>query len=164
MLMIAETLESLDFEQLMDIYIEGNRENAEDQWPELPTAEGLERAKQGFRKYLETGFFTKPGAWYMVWEMDGKYVSALRLEPYEDGFLMEALETIPGERKKGYASQLIRAVQVWMGHGKIYSHVSKRNEASLAIHARCGFQKHLDYSVYTDGTVNEKAYTMCYEA
>lgn len=164
MLIVAQTMEELDFEQLMDIYIEGNRENAEEQWPELPCAEGLERAKQGFRKYLEIGFFPKHGARYMVWENDGKYVSALRLEPYEDGFLMEALETIPGERKKGYASRLIRAVQDWMGHGKIYSHVSKRNTASLATHDRCGFHKHLDHSVYSDGTINENAWTMCYEA
>lgn len=164
MLIIAENLNALDFEQLMDIYIEGNQENAEEFWPELPYGERLERAKKGFRQYLETGFFSKDGARYMIWEIKGKYICALRLEPFQDGLLMEALETIPGERRKGHASNLIHSVQAWLGHGKIYSHVSKRNTASLATHARCGFEKYLDHSVYSDGTVNEKAYTMRYEA
>lgn len=164
MLIVARTLEELDFEQLMDIYIEGNQENGAEFWPELSYEKRLERAKEGFHKYLETGFFVKSGAVYMVWERDGKYVSALRLEPFMDGLLMEALETIPGERQKGYASALIRGVQTWMGQGKIYSHVSKHNTASLATHARCGFKIHLDHCIYSDGTVNEKAYTMRYEA
>ena len=112
--------------------------------------------------------FTKPGAVYAVWEVDGNYVSALRLEPYWDGLLLEALETRPEERKKGYAVTRIRAVQDWLrkqGGFKVYSHVSKRNTPSLKTHEQCGFCRFMEHTVWLDGSVNSNAYTMlCEEA
>lgn len=166
MLILAKTIDALSFEDLMEIYIEGNREHGAELWPEKSEQEQLELSKQAFRCYLEADFFSKPGAVYAVWEAGGKYVSALRLEPNRDGLLMEALETIPAQRQKGYAAALIQAVQDWLGKQgtvKIYSHVSKRNAASLATHARCGFRRLLDHTVRIDGSVNPNAYTMYYE-
>ena len=89
------------------------------------------------------------------------YFSALRLEPYEDGLLLEALETAPAHRRKGYAEKLIRAVQAEFLQ-KIYSHVSKKNTASLAVHQKCGFRQVLDYAKYIDGSVVRSAVTLCY--
>ena len=100
---------------------------------------------------------------YMVWQVDGNYVSALRLEQYRDGLLMEALETIPDKRRKGYAVALISSVQEWLrnrGGATIYSHVSKKNAPSLKTHTNCGFEVYRDYSVYSNGVRNENAYTM----
>jgi len=71
----------------------------------------------------------------------GRYVSALRLEPYRDGLLLEALETAPEQRRKGFAAALIRAVQCFLeGKTKLYSHVDKRNLSSLKVHEKCGFR------------------------
>lgn len=166
MLMIAKSLSELDFDALMEIYVEGNREHGAELWPEKSEEEQLALSKQDFRRYLEEQFFPQPGAVYAVWEAEGKYVSALRLEPNRDGLLMEALETIPEQRQKGYAVTLIRAVQNRLREQekvKIYSHVSKRNTASLRTHARCGFRRFLDHAVRFDGSVNPNAYTMLYE-
>lgn len=166
MLVIVKSLAELSFDDLMEIYVEGNREHGEACWPEKPEEEQLALSKQDFRRYLEEQFFPKPGAVYAVWEAEGKYVSALRLEPNRDGLLLEALETIPEQRRKGYAVTLIRAVQSWLreqGQGKIYSHVSKCNTASLRTHERCGFYRFLDHAVRSDGSVNNNAYTMLYE-
>ena len=102
-----------------------------------------------------------PGAVYALWVEDGRYRSALRLEPYEDGLLLEALETAPKYRRQGYAEKLMRAVQEAFPQ-KIYSHVSKRNKASLAIHEKCGFRQVLDYARYIDGSVAHNAITLCY--
>ena len=155
MLLIMKRLEELDFSALMDIYIEGNREKAE-----VYGDGGLLRAEREFYDYLREDFFRQKGAFYAVWQVSGRYVSALRLEPYQDGWLLEALETAPADRKKGYAKALMTAVLEMMGENRVYSHVSKRNEASLRTHYACGFQKHLDHMVYLDGSVSNRAVTL----
>lgn len=166
MLILAKSMEDLSFGDLMEIYIEDNREHGAELWPEKTLEEQLALSKQDFHSYLEEDFFSKPSAVYAIWEADGKYVSALRLEPNRDGLLMEALGTAPGERRKGYAAALIQAVQDWLkekGAVKIYSHVGKRNAASLKAHERCGFRRFLDHTVRGDGSVNPNAVTMLYE-
>lgn len=165
MLIIVKKLRDLNFGALMDIYRESNQENAEAFYPDLSEGERLIRAEQDFYTYLEDCFFKTPGAQYAVWEQGGIYVSALRLEPYQDGLLLEALETAPRERRKGYAQALVEAVQsllIRQGGERVYSHVNKRNAASLAVHKRCGFQIVLDYAVYADGSVMTNSYTLCW--
>lgn len=161
MLVLADKLNKLNFAQLMEVYAEGNEENGEDMWPELNREQRLLRAEQAFYQYLAEVFFPVPGAVYAIWEENGTYVSALRLEPYEDGLLLEALETAPQYRCRGYGEKLIRAVQDAFPQ-KIYSHVSKRNVPSLAIHKKCGFQQVLDYAKYIDGSVARNAVTLQY--
>lgn len=161
MLYIATKMQELNFSQLMAVYEDGNRENGEVFFPDLSEGQQMIRAEQSFYEYLREGFFSVSGAVYALWVEDGNYVSALRLEPYEDGLLLEALETAPAQRRKGYAEQLMRAVQAQFPE-KIYSHVSKRNVASLAVHEKCGFRQVLDYAKYIDGSVARTAVTLCY--
>ena len=163
MLHIAKSLKELDFSALMGIYIESNRENGEDMWPDEPEGRQMALAEQGFYQYLRECFFPTPGVAYYVWIENGKYVSALRLEPYQDGLLLEALETAPDRRKKGCAKALICAVLTACPGEKIYSHVSKRNVPSLRTHEACGFWKILDHAVYADGSVMNNHVTFLYE-
>lgn len=160
MLLLAEKLQQLSFSGLMAVYAEGNRENAEDFWPELSENERLLRAEESFYQYLKESFFKTPGAVYALWLQGGEYVAALRLEPYEDGLLLEALETHPEKRKRGFATGLLTAV-LEKFPGKIYSHVGKHNIASLKTHEKCGFRIIKDHAVYIDGSVNTKAWTLC---
>lgn len=153
MLYLAKSLQQLHFGKLMEVYTESNAEKA-----------GLLQAEQDFYQYLRDCFFTTPGAVYAVWQEQGTYVSALRLEPYKDGLLLAALETAPEHRRRGFACRLIRAVLTEFAENKIYSHVSKRNLPSLAVHEKCGFQKISDSAAYIDGSVNERAITLCYQS
>ena len=162
MLVLAEKLQQLSFSDLMAVYAEGNRENAEDFWPELSENERLLRAEESFYQYLKESFFKTPGAVYALWVRDGESVAALRLEPYEDGLLLEALETHPEKRMQGFATALLTAV-LEKFPDKIYSHVGKRNAPSLRVHEKCGFQIIKDHAVYIDGSVNTKAWTLCRE-
>ena len=157
MLQIAKRLEELDFSALMDIYCEGNLEKAEEYGDG-----GLLRAEREFYDYLREDFFRQKDAFYALWKVRGRYVSAMRLEPYGDGWLLEALETAPDHRRKGYAKALMAEVLDMMGESVVYSHVSRRNEASLRSHYACGFQKHLDHVVYLDGSVTNRAITLRY--
>lgn len=152
-LLTAHTLKAMDFAALMEIYIEGNLEKTE---------EGLTllQAEQDFYTYLRDVFFRVPGAAYFIWLERGEYVSALRLEPYRDGWLLEALETRPDRRRQGYAEQLLRGVLRLPGYIRIYSHVHKENIPSLAVHARCGFCRISEQAVYIDGSVNSSACTL----
>lgn len=161
MLYIAEKMKALDFRQLMDVYEEGNMENAAAFFHREPKEQWILLAEQSFHQYLKECFFRTEGAKYCIWIIEDKYVSALRLEPYQDGLLLEALETKPDSRRMGYASALVAEVLRSVGDQKIYSHVSKRNTASLRTHEKCGFRRILEHAVYADGSVFSNSCTMC---
>lgn len=161
MLRVFHRFREMDFEKLMAVYQEGNLENAQAFFPnDLPEVQ-LNKAQDAFAEYLREDFFRVKGAFYAVWEAENRYISALRMEPFEDGLLLEALETMPGYRRKGYAAKIICAVLKALPAGTtVYSHVHKRNTASLATHRHCGFQEALEYARYVDGTVSRYACTM----
>lgn len=163
MLLIAKSLRELDFRQLMDVYEEGNRENARQQYPQLPESQGVSEAEQDFYAFLKEGFFAASGAFYAAWTVDGHYVSALRMEPYRDGWLIEALETKPDCRRKGYASSLMKAVFDALQAGKVYSHIHKKNLPSQKLHEGLGFRRCADRAVYIDGSVNDRCATYLLE-
>ncbi len=163
---VIHSLDQLDFGQLMQVYEEGNRENGADLYPSLSAAEQLLAAEQDFYAFLK-GFFRVRNAKYFVLIRNHSYVSALRLEPFQDGLLLEALETKPDQRGNGFAKELISAMQASLrkrGHVKLYSHIHKKNIPSLAAHKACGFQRILDHAVYVDGSVLSSSCTMLWES
>ena len=163
MLTIAYKLSSLCFSKLMQVYREGNIENGSVRYPHLSVARQEAAAEQDFYQYLNEVFFCQENSLYAILQDNGEYIAALRMEPYCDGLLLCALETAPEQRSKGYATLLIRQVIQYLakqGAGTIYSHVSKRNIASLAVHRKCGFSIAADNAVFSDGSVNNRTYTL----
>lgn len=148
MLKIFYKLSDLDFSQLCTVY--GLEENSAAQCNDL-------------YDYLLEDFFRVHGAFYAVWEAEGRYVSVLRAEPYRDGYLIETLETQPSARGKGYAKKLLNGV---LSGGTIptelpvYAHVHKKNRSSLAVHTACGFTRILEHAVFIDGSVYNHTCTM----
>lgn len=163
MLKLCHNIGQLRFHELMEVYSQSNRDNARERYTHLDDSAALMQAEQDFYHYLSQVFFKTAGAVYALWEDHGTCISALRMEPYQDGFLLEALETHPAYRRKGFASSLIRAVQVQYRGKRIYSHVHKKNESSLAVHTACGFRKILDHGVYIDGSVTQNSVTLLWE-
>jgi len=163
MIIQATRLQQLSFSKLMQVYIEGNREKAREEYGALGENEGLLQAEQVFYQYLQECFFRTANACYYILEEEGEYLCALRTEPYGDGILISALETAPEYRRQGYAAQLLDFVTSGC-LGKVYSHVSKGNIASLKTHEKCGFIILKKSARYLDGSVNSGAYTMCYSA
>ena len=156
MLRSARSVKELNFSALMEVYIEGNLEKAEE-------GVSLLEAEQDFYAFLRDVFFAQPGSVYWILEEGGSYVSALRLEPYKDGWLLEALETAPEHRRKGYAEALLRQVTALPEYKKIYSHVHKKNGPSLAVHEKCGFVRIAESAAYIDGSVNSRACTLLFQ-
>lgn len=161
MLKIAKKLDQLSFRQLMDVYEESNRLNGEERYPHLSESRQIMEAEQDFYQYLRECFFTTNGAFYALWVEDEIYISTLRLEPYQDGLLLEALETAPSHREKGYAKALILAVLAYVGEKRVYSHVHKGNVPSLHTHESCGFHRILEHAIYIDGSVRNDSCTFC---
>lgn len=113
--------------------------------------------------YLIYDFFRGENAIYAIWISGGEYVSALRLEPFEDGYLLEALQTVKEHRRKGYAKSLISGVLNYMCGTNalpIYVHINKRNKASMEVHYACGFRPYLQFAKLIDGTVTGNACTL----
>ena len=165
MLELVTSMKQQDVRQLIrvhaeSIYTQRGKYNCD-------TSDNLQqlRAEQDFYDYL-TAFFGEYGGIYALWVSEGRYCSALRLEPYNDGYLLSGLETPREARRKGYANALIRSVLQYVAHNggtKLYSHVDKNNAASLALHESCGFHRILEHAVYVDGSVYHSSCTLCYE-
>lgn len=116
---------------------------------------------QDFYGFLSEDFF--PDGICCVWEENGRYVAALRLQRWNDGWLLEGLQTHRDHRRKGYAKALITAVLEELQLDKIYVHIQRDNIPSIALHQACGFQKILDHAVYLDGSVHPNADTYVYK-
>ena len=157
MLKIIKSMQELDSQQLIAVYNESILENAKQLFVEIPQAE------EAFLSYLREDFFRQKGAFYGVFVEDNIYKSALRLEPYGDGLLLQGLETAPAYRNLGYAGALLRDVLEYLksvGNAKVYSHIHKRNGQSLHLHQKCGFEIIADTAAYIDGTVTQNSYTL----
>ncbi len=141
MIEVATSMNQLNLSQLAAVYQESCRHSG----------------KWEMFDYLRNDFFPAGGALYCLCK-DGFYVSALRLEPYRDGFLLTALETAPEQRGRGFAKELMAGV-LGSVDAPIYSHIHNQNRASIAVHKACGFHKILDYAVYLDGSVSTRAGT-----
>ena len=151
MLSVIRSMAELPFGSLMEIYAESNRVRGS-RWPQEAPERQIALAEQEFYAYLRQCFFTRPGSRYFVWEEQGKPVCALRCESYADGMLLTALETAPDCRGKGYATQLLRAVLSHLEAVKVYVHIHKDNQASLAVHLSCGFVKYRTGARMLDGS------------
>ena len=147
MLKLAFSMAELDAEQLLDSY----------------KGQGIDEAD--FLNYLRTDFFCQRDAFYALWNADGRYVAALRIEPYADGLLLESLSTAPENRRQGYAFMLVNKVLDYLKttpYRVLYAHIDKKNLPSLSLHKKCGFTMFSDSAKYIDGTVTQKSCTMCY--
>lgn len=86
---------------------------------------------------------TKAGTDTWCWSRAAFWVSALRLYPLEDRlYYLEALETHPDYRRRGFAAQLLAGVTDELkkqGAFRLCDCVSKNNAASLRTHQKCGF-------------------------
>lgn len=164
MLYYAHALHELQFGALMEVYLEGNQENATDNYPDHSTGEGLLLAEQDFYAYLHDVFFPTAGAFYAIWVENGRYMSALRLEPYQDGLLIEGVETAPDARRNGYARSLIEAVQRDHSNTILYAHIHKKNAPSLALHETSGFSRICEHAMYIDGSINDRCCTVRWQA
>lgn len=165
MLLMIRALQDLRYSQIMRVYEESNIRYGKARYPRLSAGLQLMTAEQDFYGYLQDFFSTK-GAACAIWSVDGEYRSALRLEPYQDGYLLAGLETAPEARGKGYAKLLVREALSEFRKASdlpVYSHVVKSNIASLELHKASGFVRIRESADYIDGSHHEDACTLIWK-
>lgn len=162
MLTIIRRPEDLPFSSLMDVYEQSNRNHGASKYPHRDVNEQLALAEQDLYGYLYESLERKT-AICALWSSQGRCVAALRLEQYRDGFLLTSLETRSIDRKKGYGTELVRAVLTSFKERKIYSHIHISNHTSRTLHEKCGFRKIASFAEFLDGSVTNHAYTYLYE-
>ncbi len=145
MLLRIETYSDLNERKLMDVYAESNLENTDYFFPDEPDKEtALQKVEAGFLNFLKSEFFTQNEAVYWILEENNVWCCALRTCMVQTGlYYLEALETRPDLRGKGYASQLLSSVLHSLmkeGSFRLCDCVGKKNTASLKTHIKCGFQ------------------------
>lgn len=163
MLKIIKNMRQLDFSQLTQVHQRSLQRDAQSYPGGDSEYEKARNAESRFYDYLTDWFYECKENTLFIWEHEGRYVSAVRLEPYRDGFLITGLETMPEESGKGFAKLLLRAVISHIhrqGSASVYSHVDKKNAASLAVHGTVGFSVIDDVAVYIDGTVTANSFTL----
>ena len=143
MLILAKRMPQLRFSDLASLY----------------EADTLQ-AEQDLYAYLQEDLF--PRGLCCIWEENGRYVSALRLQAWRDGYLLEGLQTHRDHRRKGYAKALVLASLEKANVEKVYVHIQRQNAASIALHTACGFHKILPYATYLDGSVYYTSDTYLY--
>ncbi len=142
MLLIFKEMSKDDMYRMVhSVYIEASYEIAKEKNPELADlSDAIKKEEFYFVEKFLGKFMSKNENTYYVLEENNKWVSALRLTKFEDFYYMEALETAPEYRKKGYACKLIQEVIRYLGEGVVIrSNVRKTNTASLVTHKKCGF-------------------------
>lgn len=165
MLKIASDIRDVNLIKLADVYQESNLMTGKLTCPIDDLNAQILYGEEQFYDY--TMFFLEsPESYYCIWMENEQYVSALRLEAYADGYLLNGLETAPEHRRKGYAERLITCVLehfLAAKSSKIYSHIDKKNAASLQLHLKCGFLIIADSARFLDGSVRGDSYTLLYQ-
>lgn len=139
MVVVFEALNRMDCSALAELYELKNRKEERD-----------------FVEYLRDGFFRNTGARYYVWLENGRYVAALRLEPWEGKLLLSGLQTHPACRRQGYGFLLMQSVLQEYDRGNVYSHIHHRNRGSIALHLKAGFRRTSETARLLDGTVTSQ--------
>ena len=165
MLKIISSSAQLHYGEIMQVYEQSIQNSGKENYPHLDENQQILEAEQDFYAFLKA-FLSEEHSQCMVWVLDGKYASILRVEPYRDGALIEGLETAISSRRKGFAKELLSATIQYLlenGYRKIYSHIHKDNLPSVKTHLSCGFLLVSEHSAYIDGSVDHNSLTYLYE-
>ena len=164
MVTYIQKIRNCNVAELFSVYSQSLETDRAMRYSDLDSNEGFQLASQDFYQYLSHVFFRTSGAVLAVYSSEGKYMSALRMEPYKDGYLLSGLETAPEFRRKGFGLRLVRDVILHCteaGIRVLYSHIHKENVASRNLHISAGFSVIRDCATLIDGTFSTEYETLC---
>lgn len=142
-MLVLRRIEEIQGEKFHPIYEESNRENIPFFFPDCrDEQEGLKKVEEGFLSYLREDFFPR-GAVCLI-ETEGEcWVSAARLYEIGEGkYFLEALETRPDCRGRGFGYRLLTHMTEHLrihGEIEIRTNVASDNQSSLKVHEKAGF-------------------------
>lgn len=152
MIIIADSIKKIDFSQLAILCVDEVEQIRKERFRSFEETKGYDLASEEFYFYLCSSFFPVGGL-YFVYEENGRYISSVRFDPYEDGYLLNALCTASDVRRKGHGTRLVEFAFMNLYHSNIYSHVSERNVISRKFHEKLEFSVLHNYARMLDGSV-----------
>jgi len=121
--------------QLFDLYAESMR-NMQSQF------HSYDEMKQAYTQFLHD-FLASPNQLILVETIDGEWVSGLRtIETSKGCWFIEAVETKPDRRERGYGKRLIQDTISYLrqkGMCQITCQIARKNVRSQLLHTSCGF-------------------------
>lgn len=152
MIIIADSVRKIEFHKLILLCADEIEQTRIRRYKKYSIQQGLFQAESDFYHYLKSSFFAVGGL-YFIYEHDDRYVSAVRLEPYERGVLLNSLITKLEMRRNGYAEKLLHYALAYFEKTIVYSHVHVHNKPSRALHEKMGFKLSLEYARLLDGSL-----------
>lgn len=149
---IIKDFRKLNMRSLLQVYEEEIQKQGAENYPQMDDNLRILESEQDTYSYFKL-FLSQSGSLCCIWNMEGEYVSALRVEHYLDGVLITGLATCPKYQKKGYAYKLMDSTIKYLhecGTIKIYSHIRKDNIPSIKVHEKCGFVRIKDTASFLD--------------
>lgn len=118
----------------------------------------LDEMKASYAAFLKE-FIENPKQMVFVETAEKQWVCGLRAVESEQGkWFLEAVETMPGQRNRGYGKKLIRHVTEFLkgtGAKKIDCIIGKSNLSSIKMHSDCGFIETKELPVNCWGELEE---------
>lgn len=165
-IMIFHDPEGLNKEEFLAVYKGSAEINAPQWYPDLPFEAAVQKYESGYWDFMQRSFWEEKGV-LLVAHSDSHYVSAVVAYQKENhSFLIEALETAPNERGKGYGKIVLKEMLDFLVHSDsnatVYSFTGKKNIASQRTHASLGMEKLHDYWQDESGTIDNTQITYVY--
>lgn len=135
MLLQVTTVDNNSLEQLFSVY-EESMKDLQSRYA------SLEDMKASYADFLNE-FLSIPNQYVLVEAAEGQWVSGLRAIETESGcWFLEAVETMPEERRKGHGRRLLLHTLDFLksrGMQQAFCQISKNNIESQQLHTSCGF-------------------------
>ena len=152
MLLQVTTVDNNSLEQLFSVY-EESMKDLQSRYA------SLEDMKASYADFLNE-FLSIPNQYVLVEAAEGQCVSGLRAIETESGcWFLEAVETMPEERRKGHGRRLLLHTLDFLksrGMQQAFCQISKNNIKSQKLHISCGFIPTEDPSIDPWGQLNDR--------
>lgn len=151
---MLERIENVNEQVIKKMFLLYAESMADMEW-EFKNRDEMEASYAAFLKE----FIENPKQMVFVETVEKQWVCGLRAVESEPGkWFLEAVETMPGQRNRGYGKKLIRHVTEFLkgiGAKKIDCIIGKSNLSSIKMHSDCGFKETKEPPVNCWGELEE---------
>lgn len=152
MLVVVNQVNDDVIDRLFELYSE-SMESLQSQF------DSREAMKASYGSFL-SDFITDTHHLVLAEEVNGLWVSGLRVIETACGkWFIEAVETMPAERKKGYGKELLLHTLDYLnsiGMAEVACTIAKTNVRSMGLHEKCGFKPTADTPINPWGEIEEE--------
>ena len=159
MVSVIDEIDKLDFLKICDVYKDDLERKRKIRHRLIAKSEGATLVKQEYLRYLEDVFFGQYNGKLFVYQDYDRYLSAVCIEPFKDGLLLDSLVTVPEARRRGYAKKLIDYALDYCKTRPVYAHIHYNNKASRLLHEKIGFSLLCEYAHMLDGSIRNDHFT-----